>query len=126
MTPTVHSSREITLQIEAEFKLLAGGAVNGIPILANRSLQSQVRLEEGQSALIAGMGIAERRVNAAGPAGLAEIPILGSLFRRKTDRMNVSDLLVVVTPRVVRLPPSETARELSIRFGPEQRPLPAL
>ncbi len=124
MTPTVHSSREVTLQIEAEFKLLAGGAVNGIPILANRSLQSQVRLDEGQAALIAGMGIAERRSNAAGPAGLAEIPILGALFRRKTDRMNVSDLLVVVTPHVVRLPPSETSRELAIRFGPEERPVP--
>ncbi len=126
VTPTVHSSREITLQLEAEFKLLAGGAVNGIPILANRSLKSQVRLVEGESAVIAGMGISERRRNADGPAGLAEIPILGRLFRQKTDRLNTSDLLVVVTPLLVRLPPSESTRELTIRFGPEQRPLPAL
>ena len=125
-TPTVHSGREVSLAIEAEFRLLAGGSVNGVPILANRSFQSQVRLEEGETAIVSGMSILEVRRNSSGMAGLAEIPWIGRAFRSNTVQLNQSDLLLTITPRVVRLPASEVEPALRIRYGPEERPLPAL
>ncbi|MCB1022567.1 MAG: hypothetical protein KDC27_21740, partial [Acidobacteria bacterium] len=126
LTPTVHSGREVTLLISADFKLLAGPSVNGIPVLASRQVESQVRLEEGQQAILGGMTVLEARNSRSGLAGLAEIPLLGRLFRSTTRRYNQSDLIVTVRPRVVRLPASEVEPSLTIRFGPEQRPLPAL
>lgn len=126
MTPTIHSGREVTLQLAAEFKLLAGGSVNGVPILANRLVESQVRLEEGEYALLGGMTVLEERNSRSGLAGLAQIPFLGRLFRKTTRRYNQSDLVIVIRPSIVRLPASEIEPSLTIRFGPEERPLPAI
>lgn len=125
-TPTIHGSREISLLIETEFKLLAGGTNNGVPILANRAFQTQVRLDEGETAVVSGISVVEARKSSSGPAGLAELPFIGKLFRSNTVQMNESDLLLTITPRLVRLPGSQTERPLEIRFGPEERPLPAL
>lgn len=126
VTPTVHGTREITLLIETEFKLLAGGSVNGVPILANRSFTTQVRLEEGETAVVSGMTVVEARNSGSGLAGLAELPWIGKLFRSNTVQMNQSDLLLTITPRLLRLPGSEIEKPLEIRYGPEERPLPAL
>lgn len=125
-TPTVHGSREVSLQLQAEFNLLAGGSVNDIPILVNRTLETQVRLREGESAIIAGMAIDETRTNRSTPLGLAGIPVVSTLLSQRTRRTNSTDLLVIVRPRIVRLPASEIFRELRIRFGSEERPLSAL
>ena len=125
-TPTVHGSREVSLQLQAEFNLLAGGSVNGIPILVNRTLESQVRLREGESAIIAGMAIDETRITRNTPLGLTGIPVVSTLLSQRTRRTNSTDLLVIVTPRIVRLPASEILKELRIRFGAEERPLSAL
>lgn len=126
VTPTVHGSREITLLLETEFKLLAGGSVNGVPILANRAFQTQVRLAEGETAVVSGISVVEARNNSSGPAGLAQLPFFGKFFRSNTVQMNQSDLLLTITPRLVRLPGSENEPPLEIRYGPEERPLPAL
>lgn len=126
VTPTIHSATEITMAIETEFKLLSGGTANGIPILANRSFSTQVRLLEGEAALISGMAVMETRGTNAGTAGLSEIPLIGRLFSDPTVRVNQRDLLLVVRPRIIRMPPSELGPSLTFRFGPEQRPIPAI
>lgn len=125
VTPTVHGSGEVSLQMQAEFNLLAGGSVNGIPILVNRTIETHIRLREGESAIIAGMAIDETRSTRSTPLGLAGIPVISTLLSRQTRRTNSTDLLVIVRPRIVRLPASEIVRELRIRFGSEQRPLSA-
>lgn len=126
VTPLVHSAREVTLEMETEFRLLAGGAVNGVPILSNRQFQSSVRLRAGEFAIVSGMAVLEQRNTRAGPSGLADIPFLGQVFGRRRRQANRNELLVLVRPRIVRLPPAEAAPSLTFRFGPEQRPLPAL
>jgi general secretion pathway protein D len=124
MTPAIHSGSEVTLKMAAEFKLLAGPSVNGVPILANRTFESQVRLEEGQAAILGGMTLLEQRNSRNGFNWLAQIPWVGRLFRTTTRRYNQQDLIVSVTPHIVRLPASEIEPSLTIRFGPEDRPLP--
>ncbi len=125
-TPKVHGEGEITLQMQAEFNLLAGGSVNGVPILVNRTLETQVRLKEGEAAVIAGMAIDETRTTRSTPLGLTGIPIISDVLARNTRQRNGTDLLILVRPRLVRLPASELVKELNIRFGAEERPLQAL
>lgn len=126
LTPLVHSAQEVSLQLEANIRLLAGGAFNGIPVVANREFQSQVRLRRGEFAVVSGMSVYERRVGRSGLPGLGRLPGLGALFRRNEWRWRRSELLVLVRPHVVRLPPAELARSPTLLFGPEGRPLPAL
>lgn len=125
-TPQVHSASEVTMEIDAEVKLLAGGAVNGVPILANRKFNAFARMKENEAAILFGMAILERRNTASGVAGLSEIPLLGWLFKDQTRRYNQSDLLLVVRPRVIRLPAAEIDPSITLRVGPESRPIPAL
>ncbi len=126
VTPLIHSANEVTLELETEFRLLAGGAVNGVPILSNREFHTSVRLRQGEFAIVSGMTIQEQRNTRTGTSGLADIPFLGRLFSRHRRQRNLSELLILVRPRVIRLPPAEIVPSLTFRFGPEQRPLPAL
>ena len=125
-TPMVHSANEVTLDLEVNFRLLAGGAVNDVPILSNREFQSQVRLRQGEFAIVSGMAVYERSLTRGGLAGLSEIPVLGAFFRRNEWRWSRRDLLALVTPRIVRLPPAELARSRDMLFGPEDGPIPTL
>ncbi|MYB51545.1 MAG: hypothetical protein F4X77_05005 [Acidobacteriia bacterium] len=125
-TPTVHSATEVTLSLDVNFRLLAGGAVNDVPILSNREFQSQVRLRQGEFAIVSGMQIYERSLTRGGLAGLGQIPLLGAIFRRNEWRWSRRDLLALVTPRIVRLPPAELAGSRSLLFGPEDGPIPTL
>ena len=125
-TTQVHDADEVSIEFELEVQLLSGSAVNDIPILSNRSFNSTIRLRTDQAAVISGMKIFERRKNRSGLAWLSEIPWLGRLFSDQSNQFNVSELIVTVRPRIVRLPPAEIEPSLALRYGPETRPLSAL
>ena len=126
VTPLIHSALDVTLDLEVNFRFLAGRAVNDIPVLANREIKSQVRLRRGDFAIVSGMSLYERRASRGGLWGLGQIPWLGRLFRRNERIWSQRDLLMLVRPRIVRLPPAELARVPEFLFGTEQRPVPAL
>ena len=126
ITTLVHDSREVTLALDVALKFLAGAAVNGIPVLSNREFQSQVRLREGEFAIVSGTSVFERRLTAAGQGVLGSIPLIGNLFRRRGRRWDQRDMLILVRPRVASRPPSQIARSRAFLFGSEERPVPAL
>ena len=126
ITPFVHSANEVSLELEAEVKQLTGKAVNDIPVLSNRSVQSSVRLRTGEIALVTGLAVIEQRDTSSGMTFLSEIPYLGRLFRNNLTQTRQDHLILLIRPRMLRLPPGEVAPALTFRYGPEQRPLPAI
>ena len=126
VTPLIHSATEVTLLLEVAFKFLSGTAVNDIPVLANREFQSRVRLRGSEFAIVSGTAVYERRGLSGGLAGLGHIPFLGPLFRRNERTWSQRDLLILVRPRVLSLPPGELARTREFLFGTEERAVPAL
>ena len=89
-----------------------------IPALATRRVQTEIELEAGQSFVIG--GLLDNRVTEtlSKIPGLGDIPLLGKLFRTKDLSKNNSELLVLVTPELVRpIPSSQPAPELQM---PEQ------
>ena len=126
VTPHVHSAREISLEIELEVKALAGSSVNDVPIISNSQFKSYIRLQQAEVAIVTGMAMFQRSSTRSGLAGLSEIPLIGRLFADETRRYDRTDLIVTVKPRIVRLPPAEHSPSLALRYGPEERPLPAL
>jgi hypothetical protein len=123
ITPQVHSAREVSLQLEAQFRVLTGSTANDIPIVANREFSSFARLQEGELAVIGGIALAQTFKTRTGVVGLSEIPFLGNLFKRHTRETLANDLIVLVRPHVVRLPPAEMAPTLTLLHGPEERPV---
>lgn len=124
-TPHVHGTEEVSLSIEAEFKVLAGTALNGIPVINNRSLKSDVRLKMGERAVISGLIQAQDARTIAGIAGLANIPLLGPLTRSTNKTEQSQEVLILIRPTLITIPPSEMTTHV-FRMGSENRPLTPL
>ena len=73
-----------------------------IPALSTRKIQTEVELDSGQSFVIAGLLDNTLTETLSRIPGLASIPLLGKLFQTRTRSKGNSELLVIVTPEVVR------------------------
>jgi len=78
-----------------------------VPGLTTRKVSTEVDLESGQTFVIA--GLLDRQITEAFNKipGLGDIPILGKLFQSKTITKNNSELLIIITPEIVRPIPSQ-------------------
>jgi Flp pilus assembly secretin CpaC len=102
-TPTLHPNNEVTLQLEFEIRALEGSSVNGIPVISNRTLTQTVRVREDEPALIGGITDAEETHSITGLPGFAEIPGVGYAFGGRKNSLQDTELLILVTPRKLRL-----------------------
>ncbi len=105
--PIVTPRGSIVMRVMPEVSSLDytnGLTVNGfsVPGLATRRVTTQVELEDGQSFVIAGLLDNQITEQLNKVPGLANIPILGKLFQSKSLQKNDTELLIVVTPEVVR------------------------
>ena len=73
-----------------------------IPALATRRIQTEVELETGQSFVIAGLLDNRTTETLNKIPGLANIPLLGKLFQSRAIAKNNTELMVIVTPEIVR------------------------
>jgi pilus assembly protein CpaC len=84
-----------------------------IPALTTRKVQTEVELESGQSFVIAGLLDKEMTETLNKMPGLANIPLLGKLFQSRARSKDTTELLVIVTPEVVRpIPAAQPLPEL--------------
>jgi len=102
MTPRVHLEREVTLEIEITVSSIAGEGVAGIPIISNREIKNVVRLKNGETNFLAGLLRDEERRTGGGVTGLKDIPLLGSLFGATQKTIEQSDVVMTITPHIIR------------------------
>jgi len=78
-----------------------------IPAISTRRVQTEVELEGGQSFVIAGL-LDQRMTETLNKIpGLANIPLLGKLFQSRSQSRNNTELMVIVTPEIVRPIPAD-------------------
>ena len=73
-----------------------------IPALTTRRAETEVELRDGQSFAIAGLIDNTAQLDQAAIPLLSQVPIIGHLFKSKADRKERMELLVLITPRLVR------------------------
>jgi pilus assembly protein CpaC len=147
--PTVMSDGRINIHVKPEvsqldkadgIQLTAGNSTIQIPALTVRRAESTVELGSGQSFAIAGLLQQTTQDNASGLPGLGDTPILGALFRDTAFQKQDMELVIVVTPYIVRpvndptalhlpsenyTPPSDLERLLFMRqVGNQSTPVP--
>jgi pilus assembly protein CpaC len=110
--PTVTPRGTIRLQVMPEVSSLDfahGLTFQGfnIPALATRRIQTEIELESGQSFAIAGLLDNRLTETLAKVPGLANLPLLGKLFTTKSWQRQNGELLVLVTPELVRPIPAD-------------------
>jgi len=122
ITPTVHSAGEVSLEVEAQYAVLGASVTNNIPAISSRKFKGKVRLGSGEWAVVAGLAEADSGTTVTGIPGLSAIPLIGRLFRQNNVNKNSSDVLVVLKPQVVNLPPWESPAA-TLWIGSESTPL---
>ncbi len=104
VTPTVIDGDNIRLQIVPEFSATnSGNAVNGIPGLDSRRLNTTVELREGQTIVLGGLLSRQRNTEVNRIPFLGSLPVVGpAFFNAKRSTEDETELLIVVTPEIVR------------------------
>jgi general secretion pathway protein D len=124
MTPRVTYEGEIVLDgftVESS-ALGASIAVAGqsVPTFASRKVTTKLRLREGESTLLAGLLKDEQRKILTGFPGINKTPVLRSLFGSTNDEINQSDIVMLLTPHIVRTHELTVEDLSSIYIGTQQ------
>jgi pilus assembly protein CpaC len=104
--PQVTANKTIKMHVKPEVSTidLANGVVFSgftIPALATRRIETDIELGEGQSFVIAGLLDDRVTENLSQVPGLSHLPILGALFKSRSETKAKTELLVMVTPETV-------------------------
>jgi len=129
LTPRVAASGDITLEFAAEFSIIGGnqnvGSVKDplfVPTFLTRNVTGVLRLRDGEAALIGGLVQSNETVDAAGVLGVGSIPILGKLFGTHKRQFKDSEVVISMTPRVVRAPKLVERDFTPLRVGTQEVP----
>jgi len=103
VTPQITNDGTILMDIkltkaEADF----GNAVNNTPTILNKELETQVLVKDGGTAVLGGVYTSNVSDGTSGIPYLANIPFLGFLFRSKTRSESNAELLLFITPRILK------------------------
>jgi len=119
VTPSINPDGFVRLEIEPEISLLSKETTKisenfESPVITRRRANTTVTVKDGQTVVIGGL-IQDRfeRIDKKIPF-LGDIPLLGLIFSNKSEQIQKTELLIVLTPHVVRSPESARARSLQM------------
>lgn len=111
VVPRVNPGGLVYLDVSQEVSNPTIQDKNGNYTIADRSMQTQVAVQSGQTVLLGGLIQQNEGVDDTGIPGLNRIPVLGRLFGTTSRSRNRTELIVLITPRVIRN--SEEARQVT-------------
>jgi type II secretory pathway component GspD/PulD (secretin) len=100
-TPRVTREGEVALTMDLKITALGGSALNGVPILNNRSYSGVARVKEGSGVVLVSAVDKEESHALSGWPGLTEVPGLNTVTNTDVQR-NYASLVIIVTPHVIR------------------------
>jgi Flp pilus assembly secretin CpaC len=104
-TPRVHPDGDVTLQFEFTLSSLAGNSLNNIPVVNNQEIHQTVRVRTDQTAALAGYLAPQRMTSLNGSPGLGDLPLNGIIGGTTNSQYSDTELLFLVTPRLVEMAP---------------------
>ncbi|HXA83346.1 MAG TPA: cohesin domain-containing protein [Methylomirabilota bacterium] len=107
VTPRVHPNRDVSLKLQVEVSSVSNNVtIGGIqqPVISQRKIAHEIRLKEGESSILAGLITKSDMKTLNGWPGLAHVPILKHLFSDDNRSSDDDEILMILTPRIVRMP----------------------
>ncbi|MBL8596625.1 MAG: type II and III secretion system protein family protein [Devosia sp.] len=101
-TPVVLDGDRIQIHLSPEVSGIGGVTPGGDPVFNTRNLDATVELRDGQSFSVAGLLQSGTEMNQDQLPWLGDVPILGSLFKSSSFQKHDTEMVVIVTPRLVR------------------------
>ena len=104
--PTVQLDNDVIIKLSLEvsnlLRQVSGPGGSTAYEIGTRQASTSLRLNDGETQILAGLISDEDRRSAAGVPGLSGLPILGRLFGVQTDTRNKTEVVLLITPRIVR------------------------
>jgi general secretion pathway protein D len=103
ITPRIHHNDDVSLTLKIEVSNISGTGFGGLPTFGNRSITTTIRLHDGETNMLAGLIRDEERRVLRGIPGLSDVPVLGRLFAANHLETQETDIILVLTPHVIRV-----------------------
>jgi len=103
VTPTVNAEDVVIMQISQSISntVADSNGAGGNPDIFNRQLNTEVIAKSGQTILLAGLISENNNSSSSGAPFLSKIPLLGKIFESEGDNNNRTELIMLITPRVM-------------------------
>jgi general secretion pathway protein D len=106
ITPRTHHDDDVSLTLKIGVTSISGsgsGATAGLLTFGNREVSTVIRLRDGETNMLAGLIRDEERRSLDGIPGLSDIPLLGRLFARNQKNVTQTDIILTLTPHIIRV-----------------------
>jgi len=114
--PVINSNRRVELTVSQTVSSAQANDLSGVqsPLIINRSLQTTLSLNDGETVLLGGMIQENYSKGNSGIPYLKDIPLLGNLFKSGSQSVDRTELIVLITPYIIDGP--DTARAVRDAF----------
>jgi general secretion pathway protein D len=122
ITPRAHHDDEVSLQLKLEISAVGAAGYQGLPTFNNRTVNSTIRLRDGETNVLAGLILDNERRGLTGLPGVASIPLIGRLFAKNRDEAQQTDIVMTLTPHIIRRTEIDETDLRSFLVGGEPSP----
>ncbi len=124
--PRVHHNGDVTLKLKLEVSSIVDKTAFQ-PVIGKRTVETVVRVKSGETVMLAGLLKNSERTSLSGIKGLADLPVLKQLFSNTSKEIQQTDIMMTITPHIVRGPniveedllPYSVGSEVESNFPPE-------
>jgi general secretion pathway protein D len=103
ITPRTHHDDDVSLTLKVSVTNISGTGFGGLPTFGNREINTVIRLRDGETNMLAGLIRDEERRSLDGVPGLSDLPLVGRLFAHNTKSSTQTDIILTLTPHIVRV-----------------------
>ncbi len=125
ITPRVHHNDDVSLAVKVEVSNVSGEGFGGLPTFGNRFINTVIRLKDGETNMLAGLIRDDERRVLDGVPGLSDLPIVGRLFSRNRRETQETDIILTLTPHIVRVLDLTESDLRPFRLGGDRGSAPA-
>jgi general secretion pathway protein D len=117
ITPRMHHDDEVTLMLKLSLSSISGTGFGGLPTFGNREISTTIRLKDGETNMLAGLIRDDERTVLSGTPGLSDLPLIGHLFANHHKESQQTDIILTLTPHIVRVLDLSEADLTPFRLG---------
>jgi general secretion pathway protein D len=103
ITPRTHLDNDVTLALRISVTSISGTGFGGLPTFGNREINTQIRLRDGETNMLAGLIRDDERKVHDGIPGISDLPGVGHLFGHSRNERTQTDVILMLTPHIVRV-----------------------
>lgn len=102
VTPQITTNGKVMMALNINQDMPNGILVNGVPEVTTKEIQTHVLVNNGQTLVLGGIYRRDKSHSVQRIPFLSEIPGIGSIFQKKTDKIIYEELLIFITPKIIK------------------------